>query len=216
MDHGVEAPIHSILRRGAQLMSGIIYCTYLTIYKGNKLPPFYIGSTSINKIKKGYKGSVRSRKYKNIWNNELNKNPELFETKIVSTHSSREEAIKKEYEFQILLNVMKSSMYINEAVASPNGYFGRDVAGVNNPMYGKRPNLGKKYSLVTRTKMSLKAKGNKNQKKKHSEETKRKMSETRKGKNSGGENHPMYGKHHSEETKEKIRLGALKRWSKSS
>lgn len=28
-------------------MSDCIYCTYLTIYTGNKLPPFYIGSTSI-------------------------------------------------------------------------------------------------------------------------------------------------------------------------
>ena len=31
-----------------------MYCVYLTIYRGNKLPPFYIGYSSINKIKAGY------------------------------------------------------------------------------------------------------------------------------------------------------------------
>ena len=31
-----------------------MYCVYLTIYTGNKLPPFYIGSTSLKKINKGY------------------------------------------------------------------------------------------------------------------------------------------------------------------
>jgi hypothetical protein len=37
-----------------------MYCVYLTIYKGNNLPPFYIGSTSIDKIDGGYHGSVMS------------------------------------------------------------------------------------------------------------------------------------------------------------
>jgi hypothetical protein len=31
-----------------------IYCTYITFYSGNKLPPFYIGLGSISKIKNGY------------------------------------------------------------------------------------------------------------------------------------------------------------------
>lgn len=43
-----------------------IYCTYLTIYSGSKLPPFYMGSSSLKRIQAGYKGSVKSKLYKNI------------------------------------------------------------------------------------------------------------------------------------------------------
>lgn len=43
------------------------YCVYHTTYIGNKLPPNYIGSTSVEKIKKGYYGSVKSKSYKSIW-----------------------------------------------------------------------------------------------------------------------------------------------------
>jgi hypothetical protein len=39
------------------------YCVYITFYKGNKLPPFYIGSTSVEKINNDYNGSVGSQKY---------------------------------------------------------------------------------------------------------------------------------------------------------
>jgi hypothetical protein len=77
-------------------MSKPIYCTYLTVYKGNKLPPFYIGSTSVVKINNGYRGSVKSKKYKEIWKSELKNNPNLFTTKIVTIHDSRQEALDKE------------------------------------------------------------------------------------------------------------------------
>lgn len=43
------------------------YCTYVTFYSGNKLPPFYIGSTSVDKIEKGYRGSVKSKRWKQIY-----------------------------------------------------------------------------------------------------------------------------------------------------
>lgn len=46
------------------------YCVYVTTYLGKKLPPFYIGSTSVDNLKNGYKGSVMSKKYKNIWKGE--------------------------------------------------------------------------------------------------------------------------------------------------
>ena len=52
-------------------MSNTIYCTYLTIYSGNKLPTFYIGSTSVEKIEQGYRGSVSSKRYQSIWEKEL-------------------------------------------------------------------------------------------------------------------------------------------------
>jgi hypothetical protein len=57
------------------MSSNTIYCTYLTIYSGNKLPPFYIGSTSVNRISNGYHGSVSSKRYKSIWLEELKTNP---------------------------------------------------------------------------------------------------------------------------------------------
>jgi len=57
------------------------FCVYLTIYRGNKLPPFYLGYTKANKIKnENYHGSVSSKKYKQIFNKEIKENPELFTT----------------------------------------------------------------------------------------------------------------------------------------
>jgi hypothetical protein len=98
------------------------YCTYLTVYKGSSLPPFYIGSTSVKRIKDGYRGSVRSFKYLETWNNELNNNPELFETKIISLHNTRKDALEKENYFHKKLEVVKNNLYINQAMAS--GCFG--------------------------------------------------------------------------------------------
>lgn len=112
-----------------------IYVTYLTTYYGSKLPMFYIGSSDLNKISKNYRGSVLSKKYKNIWNYELKFNPNLFSTKIISRHNTRKEATETEYRLQSKLNVIKSPMYINMAFAAKNGYFGRDVSGELNPNY---------------------------------------------------------------------------------
>lgn len=67
------------------------YCTYLTLYSGNKLPPFYIGSTHVKNINKGYKGSVGSKNFGDIWKTELKENPELFKTKIISYHITKPE-----------------------------------------------------------------------------------------------------------------------------
>lgn len=115
-----------------------IYCVYLTAYKGNKLPPFYIGSSSEQKILNGYKGSVRSKKYRKTWEEELKQNPNLFETKIISRHITREEATQKEHKLQKHLDVVKSPLYINMSIASKNGFFGMDVSGNKNPNYGKK------------------------------------------------------------------------------
>ena len=64
-------------------MSDNIYCTYLTVYSGNKLPPFYIGSSSIDIINNGYRGSVSSKEYKQIWKTELKNNSHLFKIMII-------------------------------------------------------------------------------------------------------------------------------------
>lgn len=93
------------------------FCVYLTIYTGNKLPPFYIGSTSIKQINDGYLGSVSSNEYKEIWNEEKRNNPNLFKIKIVSIHNSRVDAYKKEQKLQKLLNVVSSPLYLNKIYA---------------------------------------------------------------------------------------------------
>ena len=68
-------------------MHKLIYCTYLTVYTGNKLPPFYIGSTSVDNISKGYRGSVLSKNYKSIWKQELHSHPDLF--KMSAAHTGK-------------------------------------------------------------------------------------------------------------------------------
>lgn len=93
------------------------FCVYLTVYFGNKLPPFYIGSSSLKQIKKGYNGSVCSSEYKIIWNSERKNNPNNFKTLIISLHKTRKEAYLKEQKLQKLLKVVDSNLYINKSYA---------------------------------------------------------------------------------------------------
>ena len=185
-----------------------MYAVYLTIYYGDKLPPFYIGSSSIKKIENGYCGSVRSKKYKTLFNDEIKNNKWLFEVIIISTHNTRSEAIDFELELQKSFDVVKSNDFFNEAFASINGMFGRDVSGSNNPMFGKnhtektkkilsdKRGNDKRFEITGefRNKISKIHKG-----KITSEETKQKISEIKKGMKS-----TFKGKKHSEETKQKI------------
>lgn len=114
-----------------------MFCTYLTVYSGNLFPKRYIGSTSVEKIQKGYHGSVASEDYKDLWEQELRDNPFLFKTRILTTHSDREEATQKELEIQKKYDVVIDEDYVNKSFAQPNGFFGRDVSGNKNPMHGK-------------------------------------------------------------------------------
>ena len=93
-----------------------IYCTYLTTYRGNKLPPFYIGFSTIEKVHKGYHGTVKSKEYQPIWNQELKEYPELFKTNILTIHDTKEEATIREVKFQKQLGVIKNPLYINLVV----------------------------------------------------------------------------------------------------
>jgi NUMOD3 motif len=120
-----------------------IYCTYLTTYRGNKLPPFYIGYCLTKRIVKGYNGSVASRNYKAIWQSERKVNPHLFKTTILTTHSFKAEAMEREQAFQRHLNVIQNPLYINRSIFPQ-----RDVSG-------------SKLSIQTRYKMSLAHKGKK-------------------------------------------------------
>lgn len=114
------------------------YVVYLTMYSGDKLPKWYIGSSYEEKILKGYNGSVRSKKYKEIYDVEQHLNKHLFKTRILSYHLTREEAVKEELRVQQIHKVMTNHKYVNESYATINGCFGRDVSGVNNPNYGCR------------------------------------------------------------------------------
>lgn len=93
------------------------FCVYLTVYTGNKLPPFYIGSSSIKRINQNYKGSVDSTEYRHIWKEERFANPQLFKLHIISTHETRKEAYDKERKLQKLLKVVQSPLYVNKSYA---------------------------------------------------------------------------------------------------
>ena len=118
-----------------------IYCVYLTIYRGNKLPPFYIGSSSVKIISEGYKGTVKSKKYKEIWKSELKHNSHLFSTKIIYKTFDRKDALNKERFFQKSLNVVSSPLYANMSIAHESHCFGISNVGIDNPMFGKK-NIG--------------------------------------------------------------------------
>lgn len=110
-----------------------MYCVYITFYLGNKLPLFYLGSSSVKNIENGYRGSVRSKKYSAIWSSELKNNPDLFKTKILTKCETRLVAYEKELKLQKQLNVIKNPLYINLSLACKSGFFGG--VGKNNPMY---------------------------------------------------------------------------------
>jgi hypothetical protein len=93
------------------------FCVYLTVYTGNKLPPFYIGSSSCKLVNRGYHGSVASTKYKKLWDDEILNNPASFKTHIISTHTTRDDAYLKEQKLHTLLNVVESPLYVNQMIA---------------------------------------------------------------------------------------------------
>lgn len=160
------------------------------------MPPFYIGSTSVSKIQKGYKGSAMSKEYKDIWNLELRNNPHLFHTEVVSLHKTRKGAFDAEAAYQREEDVVRSELYINAAIAN------------------RRFNMfGKKDSKETKLKKSKAQKGRISamKGKKHSEETKAKISAWNIGKTVViSEEHKkkisktLTGRTRSEETKKKI------------
>jgi hypothetical protein len=83
-------------------------------------------------------GSIKSKKYKDIWNLELKVNPNLFSIEIISYHDTRLDAIHKELQIQKIFNVAKNPLFVNMAYAAPNGFFGMDVSGKNNPNYNNK------------------------------------------------------------------------------
>lgn len=96
--------------------SETLWCCYLTVYMGNKLPPFYIGYTSLDKILKGYRGSVASKKYKHIWYKELKENPQLFEIHSLGTSFDKKEVMMLEEYYQRAFNVHRNPLYTNQNI----------------------------------------------------------------------------------------------------
>lgn len=94
------------------------FCVYLTIYSGTKLPPLYIGSSSVSRVRNGYHGSVTSKIYKTTWKEELKENPHLFKTVILKTYYSRLNCVFREYLLQKEHNVVSSHLFINMGFAN--------------------------------------------------------------------------------------------------
>ena len=121
------------------VMSQNCFRVYLTVYKpyvGTDKPSLYIGSTS-KPEGSGYLGSVKSREWRSFWESEVKNHPENFDHFTLSTHKNMREALLEEYSTQKELDVVKSKLFFNKAVAAKNGMFGMDVSGQNNPMFGK-------------------------------------------------------------------------------
>lgn len=169
-----------------------IYCTYLITYKGNKLPPFYIGSSNINRLEAGYRGSVSSIRYGKIWKQELKENPHLFKYHIITTHDTRKEATEKELQIQMRLKVMHNPMYINESYARINGVHGLSLSGKNH--WSKQP--GKIHNAKINHPRGMLGKN-------HSDDFCKFISEIQMG-----EKNHFYGKKHSPDALEKMRIAA--------
>lgn len=181
-----------------------MYCVYLTIYRGNRLPPFYIGSSSIDKVKSGYNGSVTSKAYGRIWRSERENNKHLFKTVILKTFESRKDATRAEARLQEARKVVTSPLYVNLALAKPNGFFGNGSRGEAHPTHRKNY----KPSEETRKRLSLATSGSNNGMfgRKHSVQSKLQMSITKNtrplteemhlnySRAKSGENHPNWGK----------------------
>ena len=111
------------------------FVVYLTTYDGHKHPPFYIGSTSLKRFQLGYLGTPKSIEWANIFKQEVKDNKHLYHCDILSIHSSREEALEYEREWQIAKDVINSDLYVNKNLAN-NGCFGKSQIGNLNPMFG--------------------------------------------------------------------------------
>lgn len=137
-------------------MSTEKYAVYLILYFGNNLPlksknsslppRRYIGSSKIKNINNGYLGSVTSKKYSKVWKEEIRQNMTLFKLRILSVHDNGVSAREEEKRLQLKYDVVKSDIYVNLAIASPDGYFGKT-------------DTGREFTEETKLKMSIVRKG---------------------------------------------------------
>lgn len=167
-----------------------MYCVYLTIYFGSELPKRYIGSTSIKNIESGYNGSIKSKKYKEIFLEQQRLHKDKFKTRILSVYASREEALVEELRLQIKYNVIKSDKYMNMSLAQVHGFFGKPTSGKNHPFYAKHHTIDVRKQISESVKLAYKEK---------------RIISPFKNLDVTGKNNPFYGRTHSEESKNKMR-----------
>lgn len=165
------------------------------------MPPFYVGFCRTRKfLETGYCGSVKSKKWKSIWEKELRDNRNLFRRKILETFETSHEAKAREEEYLKHFEVTKSVLFINET--SGGGKKFGTLSGKDHPLYGKKRSaetikkIKRWYSEVglsetQKISISSRQRGEKNHNfgKSLSDETKSKLS-----KSLSGENNPMFGR----------------------
>lgn len=122
------------------------FVVYKTIYNGTVLPKYYIGSTSYKKIIEGYRGSVSSKKWKSLFQNELKNNPHLFEIEILETCDTRKEALELELKHQEQNDILKNDDYMNESYARVNGYFGNTYLKTTKDKFWINDGINEKIS----------------------------------------------------------------------
>jgi hypothetical protein len=190
------------------------FCTYLTVIIHEDLPFMYIGKGKTKDVISGkYKGSIRSKQYRDIFNKLKKESPHLVQSEVINQFETNEEAIAEEIKLHKLYDVKNCPVFMNKANQTAKGCaFANGLKGEKHPLYGK------KHSAETRSRQSAVKKGENNPMfgkngdehpmfgKKHSAETKDHYSELRKQENNPmfgkkGDEHPKYGKKHSAETR---------------
>jgi hypothetical protein len=198
-----------------------MFCVYLTVYKGNELPPFYIGSTSINNIKNGYVGSPTSTQYNKLWKSISKQSPQLFKTKILKFFKNRADAYLYEKYLHQSLNVISNPLYCNKAIASKS-FFEYQKHSTETKQKMSLASKGKPKSYEHRKNIAKALLGKKRPEefcKRHSEYMKMAIQNgTRNqyiiGPRPGNLN-GMFGRKHSEESKQKMRDSIKRRKEKS-
>jgi len=144
-----------------------------------------------------------SRAYVNIWKKELDNNPHLFETFILTKHETRNEAASREADLQRKLKVLKNDLYINRNIG---GFRGRDMTAshkhkISKALKGKKKSPEHTAKMITTLTERNKTRVNHFTGKTHSQEAITKIKEAR------------AKQIISEETKEKMRQSHLRRWT---
>ena len=137
------------------------WVVYVTVYKGNKMPMFYIG-VSYDIESRGYKGTPKSKEYKETWKHELKYNASAFTTKIIKSFGeNKSEAYKYENYIQYRLKVDINPLYINKSINGKT--FGADViSGIAHYKYDHKKyefiNIYGKKEIATQREMVIKYK----------------------------------------------------------
>jgi len=137
------------------------FVTYLTIYDGDKLPPFYIGSTSAERVERGYHGSVRGLQHGAAWKQELTERPELFDTIILSEHPTREEALAEEQRLHVKHDVVRDPRFINTATAR-GGFINRGYWTEEEKARMRKPHTMTPEGAQAQLKRAARTRGRKN------------------------------------------------------